>query len=182
MGVSIREYARQRGVSDTAVRKALKQGRITAEPDGTIDVDRADREWSSNTAKPQTKRTAKTKPVPAAAVEAVEDTLKESGSPISSGGTTYMQAKTANEVLKAQTNRVRLKQLKGELIDRNEAIAHVFRLARQERDAWQTWPARISSQMAAELETDAHQLHVTLERYVREHLEELGGIRANFKQ
>ena len=82
MGVSIREYARQRGVSDTAVRKALKQGRITAEPDGTIDVDRADREWSSNTAKPQTKQAAKTKPVPAAAVEAVEDTLKESGSPV----------------------------------------------------------------------------------------------------
>ena len=181
MGVSIREYARQRGVSDTAVRKALKQGRITAEPDGTIDGERADREWTSNTARPHTSPPATTKAVPQAAVEAVEETLKESGSPISFGGTTYMQAKTANEVLRAQTNRVRLKQLKGELIDRNEAIAHVFRLARQERDAWQTWPARIASQMAAELETDAPTFHTTLERYVREHLEELGGIKANFK-
>ncbi len=124
MGVSIREYARQRDVSDTVVRKTLKQGRITAEADVTIDVERTDREWSANTANPQ-------------------------------------------------TNRVRLKQLKGELIDRNEAIAHVFRLARQKHDARQTWPAMISGQMTAELETNAHQLHVTLERYVREHLEEL---------
>ncbi|WP_039758478.1 hypothetical protein [Bartonella queenslandensis] len=179
MGLSIRAYARQRGVSDTAVRKAIKQGRITAELDGTIDAERADREWLSNTVKPQTKQTIKTKPVPAAAVEAVEATLKEHGTPVTSGGTTYMQAKTANEVLKAQTNRVRLQQLKNELIDRNEAIAHVFGLARQERDAWQTWPARISSQMATELGTDAHLLHVTLERYVREHLEELGQLKLN---
>ncbi|WP_412057318.1 elements of external origin [Bartonella sp. DGB2] len=183
MGLSIRAYARQRGVSDTAVRKAIKQGRITAESDGTIDGERADREWLSNTVKPQIKQTIKTKPSPpAAAVKAVEATLREHGTPVTSGGTTYMQAKTANEVLKAQTNRVRLQQLKNELIDRNEAIAHVFRLARQERDAWQTWPARISSQMATELGTDAHLLHVTLERYVREHLEELGGIKVNFKQ
>ena len=183
MGVSIREYARQRGVSDTAVRKAIKQGRIVAEVDGTINPVRADRDWSSNTAGLQTKQPIKTKAVPSSAVEAVEDTLKETGSPVPSGASmTYMQAKTANEVLKAQTNRVRLKQLKGELIDRDQVVAHVFRLARQERDAWASWPSRISSQMAAELGTDAHQLHITLERYVREHLIELGEFKAEFKQ
>lgn len=31
--------------------------------------------------------------------------------------------------------------------------------------------------MAAELDMDAHQLHVTLERYIREHLEELGQLK-----
>ena len=84
-----------------------------------------------------------------------------------------MQARTANEVLKAQTVKVKLKQLKGELIDRREVIAHIFRLARQERDAWMTWPARISAQMASELKVDAHKLHVMLERYVGKQLEEL---------
>ena len=43
MGLSIRAYARHRGVSDTAVHKAIRAGRITPEPDGTIDADRADR-------------------------------------------------------------------------------------------------------------------------------------------
>lgn len=42
MGISIRAYARQRGVSDAAVRKAIKTGRITTEPDGTIDPAKAD--------------------------------------------------------------------------------------------------------------------------------------------
>ena len=31
-------------------------------------------------------------------------------------------------------------ELKGELVDRPQAIAHVFKLARSERDAWLNWP------------------------------------------
>ena len=42
MGISIRAYARHRGVTDTAVHKAIRTGRITPEADGTIDADRAD--------------------------------------------------------------------------------------------------------------------------------------------
>ena len=71
---------------------------------------------------------------------------------------------------------LRLARLKGDLVDRSQAIAHVFRLARTERDAWLNWPARISAQMAAKLEVDAHALHVALEASVREHLMELGDL------
>ena len=92
------------------------------------------------------------------------------------GGTSLLQARTVNEVVKAQTNKVRLARLKGELIDRSQAIAHVFRLARSERDAWLNWPARISAQMAVSLGVDAHTLHIALETAVREHLQELGDI------
>jgi len=174
MGISIRAYGRHRGVSDAAVRKAIRTGRITAEPDGTIDPAKADRQWAANTESAQQRHplTQKLKPVPEAALDAVRETLKEHGAP-TAGSTTYMQARTANEVLKAQTNRVRLQRLKGELIDRAKALAHVFKLARMERDAWINWPSRVSSQMAAELGVDAHTIHVTLERYVREHLSEL---------
>lgn len=49
MGVSRREYARRRGVSESAVRKAILYGRITLEPDGSIDPERADREWDERT-------------------------------------------------------------------------------------------------------------------------------------
>jgi hypothetical protein len=96
---------------------------------------------------------------------------------LSTGGTSLLQARTVNEVVKAQTNKVRLARLKGDLVDRSQAIAHVFRLARSERDAWLNWPARISAQMAAKLEVDAHALHVALEAAVREHLIELGELR-----
>jgi hypothetical protein len=94
-----------------------------------------------------------------------------------SGGTSLLQARTVNEVLKAQLNKVELAQRKGELVDRAQAVAHVFKLARSERDAWLNWPARISAQMAARLNVDAHALHVALDAAVREHLQELGEIR-----
>ena len=48
MGLSIRAYARHRGVSHVAVKKAIDSGRITPEADGTLDPQRADAEWAKN--------------------------------------------------------------------------------------------------------------------------------------
>ena len=70
--------------------------------------------------------------------------------------------------------RQRLQEKKGQLINKDMVKTQVFRLGRQFRDAWGNWPARVSAQMAAELQVDEHVLHMTLERYVREHLDELG--------
>ena len=42
------------------------------------------------------------------ALGAVRDTLREHGEPVAAGVMTFMQARTANEVLKAQERRVRL--------------------------------------------------------------------------
>lgn len=178
MGVSLRAYARHRGVSDMAVRKAIKAGRISVEADGTVDIAKADAEWARNTDVAQQRKAASETPrkaVPKAALDAVSDTLHESGTQV--GGNTFMQARAANEVLKAQTNRIKLQQLKNEVVDRAKALALVFKLARSERDAWINWPARVSSQMAAELNVDAHTLHVALENYVRQHLSELADIK-----
>ena len=47
---------------------------------------------------------------------------------------------TAHEPLKAQEGLIRLSKLKGELDDRDQAKALVFRLARDERDAWVRCP------------------------------------------
>jgi hypothetical protein len=121
------------------------------------------------------------KPVPEAALGAVRDTLREHGEPIAAGTMTFMQARTVNEVLKAQERRVRLQRMKGELVDRAKAVAQVFRLARDERDAWVNWPARVPAMMAAELEVDQHQLHTVLERQVRLHLDELAEVRPNLR-
>jgi hypothetical protein len=172
MGLSIRAYARHRGVSDTAVHKAIRAGRITPEADGTIDPERADRDWAKNSDTPRegTARRAETVPVKEPASEPITPAFH-------TGGTSLLQARTVNEVVKAQTNKVRLAQLKGDLVDRSQAIAQVFKLARAERDAWLNWPARISAQLASQLGVDAHTLHVALEATVREHLQELGEVR-----
>jgi|SRR5579884_2452710 hypothetical protein len=171
MGISIRAYARHRGVTDTAVHKAIRTGRITPEEDGTIDVDRADREWARNSEAPKAGTRAR------AVKAAVPESAADAPAGLPAGGASLLQARTVNEVVKAQTNKVRLARLKGELVDRNQAIAHVFKLARSERDAWLNWPARISAQMAARLDVDPHAMHIALEASVREHLQELGELR-----
>jgi hypothetical protein len=71
--------------------------------------------------------------------------------------------------------------MKGELVDRAKAVAQVFKLARDERDAWVNWPARVAAIMAAELEVDQHRLHTALERHVRVHLNELAEVRPNLR-
>lgn len=181
MGISIRAYARHRGVTDTAVHKAIRSGRVTPEADGTIDADQADAQWERNTSAPKTGTQRPTVKVKVPDVDGGGSERSSAGATGSSnaggtGGTSLLQARTVNEVVKAQTNKVRLARLKGELVDRPQAIAHVFKLARSERDAWLNWPARISAQMAARLEVDAHTMHVSLESAVREHLQELGNL------
>jgi hypothetical protein len=199
---SNRELARQIGVSETAVRRAEKAGRIKRGADGAWDPAKVKAAWSDNTDQAQQRprrqrsdkpRRAALKPVPEAAVGAVRDTLREHGEPVSAGGMTFMQARTANEVLKAQERRLRLQQMKGELVDRAKAVAQVFRLAREERDAWVNWPARVAAMMAAEssasgsdtggatMQVEQDSLHTVLERYVREHLAELAEIRPNLR-
>jgi hypothetical protein len=71
--------------------------------------------------------------------------------------------------------------LKGEVVDRARATALVFRLARQERDAWAGWPARIAAMMAADLGIGAHRMQSVLEAHVRQHLEELADVRPEFR-
>jgi hypothetical protein len=179
---SNRELARQIGVSETAVRRAEKAGRIRREPDGAWDLARVQALWARNTDRAQQRRQhGAMKPVPEVAVGAVRETLREHGEPIAAGAMTFMQARTANEVLKAQERRVRLQRMKGELVDRAKAVAQVFRLARDERDAWVNWPARVAAVIAAELEVDQHRLHTALERQVREHLNELAEVRPNLR-
>ena len=135
--------------------------------------------------------TPKLKPVPDTALSAVGETLRDEGlpAPVSGGGTTFLQARTANEVLKAQERKLKLAQLKGELIDRNRAVGLVFRLAREERDAWVTWPARAAALMASELGVmiadhgvlEPAMMQKVLEAHVRAQLDSLAEVRIDLR-
>ena len=165
MELSIRKYATLRGVTEGAVRKAIKTGRITPNDDGTIDVDRADQEWKENTdeAKINTGLPAMAENIPAA-----------------NGKPTFTKIKTAHELYKAQLTQLALQEKKGQLINKDQVKAQVYKLGRQVRDSWMNWPARVSATMAAELGVDEHALHQALERYVREHLNDIGEGKLNF--
>ena len=188
-GMSERQYAAHVGLSRGAIQKAKAAGRLVLHADGSIDAAASDRLRAEATDASKTRKAPapKLKPVPEAAVVAVGDTLREQGltAPAVGGGTTFLQAKTANEVLKAQERRIRLQKLKGELVDRARAETLMFRLARDERDAWVTWPARVAALMASELtaalgdacEVEAALMQKVLEAHVRAQLDSLAEIR-----
>ena len=176
-GMSERQYAAHAGITRGAVSKARLFGRLVLHPDGSIDAGKSDRRRASTTdlSQQRGRHAPGLRPVPHAAVSAVAETLEEHGLPApQASGMTFPQARTANEVLKARLRRMELQQREGELVDRARATALVFRLARQERDAWLGWPARVAVMMAAELGLSAHALQTALETHVREHLGQLG--------
>jgi hypothetical protein len=195
-GMSERDYAARAGLSRGAIQKAKLAGRLVLHPDGSIDAEASDARRAAATdpskqrgsrapersAEPPPPASApKLKPVPTAAVAAVGDTLRENGLPSpSGGGATFLQAKTANEVLKSQERRLKLSRLKGELVDRARAETLVFRLARESRDAWVNWPARAAALIAAELGLDPATMQKVLEAHVRAHLDELSEGRIDF--
>jgi len=198
-GMSERQYAAHVGLSRGAIQKAKETGRLVQHADGSIDAIASDARRAAMT-DPAKQRgakaaaapaTPKLKPVPDTALSAVGETLRDEGlpTPVSGGGTTFLQARTANEVLKAQERKLKLAQLKGELIDRNRAVGLVFRLAREERDAWVTWPARAAALMASELGVmiadhgalEPAMMQKVLEAHVRAQLDSLAEVRIDLR-
>lgn len=59
-------------------------------------------------------------------------------------------------------------------MERELAERVFFEAARDIRDAWLTWPARIAPLLAAELGVDARTLNAKLVEYVNQHPTELG--------
>jgi hypothetical protein len=150
-------------VSDKAVRKAIDGGRITLDKNSEIDVAQADIDWDENT--DQAKQNLMT-------IVDQKTPAKDKNS--------YTKIKTAHELYKAQLTQLALQEKKGQLIQKDMVKAQVGQLSRQVRDSWMNWPSRVSALMAAELEIEEHQLHIILERYVREHLNDIGNGKLNF--
>ena len=182
MGLSRRAYAEHRkalglpGATDMAVRKAIQSGRITLEADGSIDPVKADAEWAVSTDSSKRRQPKRSGPQPTR--PAAPPANPEGSDPISgSQGITYAKARAANEALKAQRSKLLLQQLKGELIDHQAAVNHVFDLARKERDSWLQLPARVAANMAAELGVDAHKMEQLLDEVIRDHLSRLAEIK-----
>ncbi|MFQ5914672.1 MAG: elements of external origin [Nitrospinota bacterium] len=161
--MSVSAYARHRGCSRTAVQKAISSGRIFLDPDGKIDPKKADQKWAKSTSLIHGGKRG--------------EKGQGNGPADESRSTTFNEARTAHEVFKARLARLEFEERKGKLIEWEKVERTIFRLAREERDSWLNWPARVSALMAAEIGVDANKMHGVLERSVREHLAELSEIK-----
>jgi hypothetical protein len=149
--ISQREYARLRGISHTAVQRAIKAGRITAVK-GKIDPEEADRLWQQNTdqSKPLNRITGnpKQKGTPGEPPEPMDLGGSETISgPSSASG--YAKARAARELYQAQLAKLELDRRRGELVSADEVRLAAFQLARKTRDQLLALPERVASILAA---------------------------------
>jgi hypothetical protein len=179
--MSERAYAAHSGLSRGAVQKARKNGRLVLFPDGSINATASDARRGVMTDPDQQMRSRGGMGAGVA------------GGSISGPGdsTSYLKARTALTVYQAQERQLSLQKKKGTLVDRARAETLVFRLARQERDVWVTWPTRVAALMAAQLSAEMEKasgapvtiktaiLQRVLETHVREQLTALAALRVS---
>ena len=150
MTASTREAARRLGVSDTAIHKAERAGRIAREPDGQWDIDKTRRRLT--------------------------ETADPVRSPLANGagaeGTPFARLKVAQLALKVEAQRLSLDETKRRLVDVTEANAALDEIGSTMRDALLNWPARVSGLIAAEISVDPHLLQTILQSHINDLLTE----------
>lgn len=133
--VSIRAYAKHRGVSHTAVEKAVKQGRIRT-VDGKIDVEQADREWNRNSSPVN-----KPEPTPRAAASA---------EPLVAGPS-FAQSRAVREAYEARLAKLTWEERIKKLINADEVRVSAYNLSRMIRDRILNVPDRVVGAVLAEV-------------------------------
>lgn len=175
MGLSIRAYAQHRGVSHTAVAKAIKAGRISIEPDGKIDPVKADAQWARNTLPSQSLNTGAAKPAAKVATPAVSTPVssREAQAPLETRATApdYQTSRAIREAYAARLAKLEFEERTGKLISSDEVEMRTFNLARRLRDRMQTLPRRLAAALAAE--QDPRVIEQRLDDEIRQALEEL---------
>lgn len=198
-GETYRGFGRLIGVSDTAVRKAEKAGRIVLHPDGSIDVEASKARWAGTTdpvrqrasvaaavqaAAPRSKRGAEkaaaapvVPPVKSEAeafdsVTLVKRVLQQEGEE-TGDKVDFQMARTAESVLKSRERALKLAERRKELVPIAEVRSHVAKAFVGFRQAIQRIPVRHAAAIAAELGVDAGKLDKALQRAIQVELEAL---------
>ena len=177
-GLSERAYAAHSGLSRGAIQKARKAGRLVIYTDGSINVAASDARRAEMTDPDQQRRS----------------TGGETAFSGPADSASYLKARTALTVYQAQERQLAIQKKKGTLVDRARGETLVFRLARQERDVWVTWPSRVAALMAADLTAEVEKqpgetvaieaaiLQRVLETHVRAQLDALADLRVSLGQ
>ena len=144
------EYAKRRGVSQVAVHKAVKAGRISL-IDGKVDPDVADVQWARNTRARAGSGGAAATPLERAAASAV------SNAPDAAGDPDYLVSRAKREAAEAALSELRLAEQQGRLIDVAVVRSHLSSLVASTRDVLLQIPARLAPVLA--VESDPAKVH-----------------------
>lgn len=192
--VSVRQFAKLDGCSHTLVQKAVREGKLPISADGKLDPALAGSDWrrqnrrgnqGGNTAEVATKVATPPEVAtpaqprvatgPADPVEAL--TLGDEDFIASVLAGRFMSTAEAERIKEnglAAKNLLAARKEAGDVIDIEVAEAVLFEQARQIRDAWMNWPARVGPLIAAEIGVSADAVLEALNRHVQDQLKDLG--------
>lgn len=134
------EYARRRGCTEGAVRRAVRDGRI-ALIDGKVDPVAADAQWARNTR------------VRAGSRPTDDANLQAGGTPAArddDSGAGYWQSKSRREAAEAEIAELKLAELRGELVRAADVRTSLAKQVAAVREALLQLPARVVPLLAAD--------------------------------
>lgn len=159
--ISQREYARRLGISNEAVSKAIREGKISKgwdKKEGKIIFETANEEWGAlhlKTDIPKLLKQEVGEPIranyPTRASSANGMTL--------SADSSYAEAKRVREIIVAQIAALELKERKEELVKKDEVYKQLYNFGQEVRTAITSLPDRhIDSMLAAKSRPEAYQI------------------------
>lgn len=183
--ISLRKYARERGISHTAVEVAIRSGRLSKsiahDAKGRpkiADADLADKEWAANTDQsaprnritgdPKRRKATASAPyepksAPAAAAPVVP--AADAGGGDGSGGPSYAKSRAVREHYQARLAKLEFDEKAGKLVPVDSVRVAIFNTARASRDMLMAIPDRVTPLVVGL--TDAHEIHRILTDEVR---------------
>ncbi len=164
MELSIRAYARHRGVTEAAVRKAIRQGRVSKGKNGKINPKTADKEWGQNTDPAQIK---------------ADNTFdspdySQNSAPNSLSGPSYQQSRAIKEAYGAKLLRLQFEKESKKLISIDDVKVSAFNAARMTRDRILNIPDRVIPQLVGK--TNIFEMKEILKDELIKALEELSKV------
>jgi hypothetical protein len=184
--VSLRAYAKHRGVRLSAVQKAIETKRVTAvtrREDGRItgiDQDLADQQWALNTDPAEAAKNGKFAgtPAPNTATSSTSELPLGTGAPSSAppakgseDQNDYLAHRAKREEFQAKEAELSYLERVGALVSAADVRDQQFDIFRQHRDKLEQIPASVSERLAAE--TDPQRVEHMLRTAIRTTLNEL---------
>lgn len=160
------EYSRFRGVSDSAVSKAIKSNRVVCVPHENqmwVDVEASEIAWQQNTDFSQTRTAEQTTPL--------KYRDENDPKPTEPKLANFADARAQRERIEARIRGLELERRLGKLINADEVATQAYADGRKVRNAMRAIPDRLAPILAAE--TDVHKLHTMLLREIDNVLEGL---------
>lgn len=194
--ISLGAAARAIGINKSTLSRQVKSGAIRSH-DGKVRLSEVLEDRANNIDLSQSRRGSKasgraagrpaTKPAKAAsrkprvatpdatgATDATDDEDGEALILVDGQLLSFAEAQQLKENYLGRLRKLEFEKKSGGLVDRKVAEKLFFALARENRDAWLGWPARVATLMAAELGIEDRLAADILGKYVRQHLNELG--------